>query len=471
MGAWKREKGVMIILFAVLLPFFFLCAGFAVDLGRLFVRESQLQNAADASVIAAAYVYPEKNSMMTDAYKYMHANLDSTHMNMKDDESWKVDDIVVRNPLPGKNADGVLLTLFASEKVDTLFMGMVGIHQMPVAVKSTCKLVPQSNDGPGVFGYTFLGTDTTKHALELTSGGVRIHGKVHSDGSIQLPYITTDAKSNWVTLDFGSFSTSVPTDMELWSGKRSANYWEHEGLVYDPIDNTEKVDPAQKAIHQNDIPASVDPNDPTKDTWWYMYRFRYDNGTADGEDVVASRSQSGKINTSLSPDNPMTQAIYQFIQETAEAKAKAPPEEHSWDQPKDGIFYNLNSGFNDWRKYTIIIANGDVSLSDNNILDRTKPMYVISLNGGINFNVSDGGSGTTFKALAYAPNGIITYNGPNFEGSLVGKSIVVNTKCTFTGNSFGFGGNSGGSSGGNTPGGKLVVSLHADKDGDYEPAN
>ena len=47
----RGQKGVMIVLFAVVLPFLIAAMGLAVDFGNAYVRKSQLQNAADAAAL------------------------------------------------------------------------------------------------------------------------------------------------------------------------------------------------------------------------------------------------------------------------------------------------------------------------------------------------------------------------------------------------------------------------------------
>ena len=48
----KKQKGVITVLTALLLPLFLACTGMAVDIGRLYMEKSRLQNIADAAVLA-----------------------------------------------------------------------------------------------------------------------------------------------------------------------------------------------------------------------------------------------------------------------------------------------------------------------------------------------------------------------------------------------------------------------------------
>ena len=75
----KNERGAYMVFFAILIPILFGCAGLAVDLGNGFARHARLQKAADAAVLAAAYVYDEQNpaEMYRAAEQYLQANLDN----------------------------------------------------------------------------------------------------------------------------------------------------------------------------------------------------------------------------------------------------------------------------------------------------------------------------------------------------------------------------------------------------------
>lgn len=108
-------------------------------------------------------------------------------------------------------------------------------------------------------------------------------------------------------------------------------------------------------------------------------------------------------------------------------------------------------------------------------------IIVISLNGNI---VIEGGGPQTnvhdsFRGLLYAPNGYISYHydGNDFEGSMVAQQIqLYSTGKRIKWNRFDFPGGSSGTghgsgSGTGTAGGSGEISLYADIDDSYEPAN
>lgn len=51
------QRGAFLVLAAVIIPFIFICAGFAADFGKAWAVRAKLQNAADAAVLAGAYQY------------------------------------------------------------------------------------------------------------------------------------------------------------------------------------------------------------------------------------------------------------------------------------------------------------------------------------------------------------------------------------------------------------------------------
>ena len=59
MKRWFGQRGSVLALTAVLIPFIIACTGIVVDCGNYFLQKSRLQNAADAAVLAGASRYAE----------------------------------------------------------------------------------------------------------------------------------------------------------------------------------------------------------------------------------------------------------------------------------------------------------------------------------------------------------------------------------------------------------------------------
>lgn len=472
------------VFFAILIPILFGCAGLAVDLGNGFARHARLQKAADAAVLAAAYVYDKDDvtDLKTVAHTYLEANLYADSA-MRD--NYKIDKITKR--VYGDGTDetkGVLLSLYVSQNVDTTFMRILGLQKIPVSVEATARLVPDSpiTGDPGVFGFTMVAGysgpvenfwDLNKNAIYIHGDNVYIHGKIHSNGPISIDKNNIGDKRS-VFIEKGAFSSSAKTDLELWSNSREVT-WEHE-------DNT---GPKDNGFYNNDTmlrpPGHQDPG-----SWVHFNRFGYDDETSQGQDVLASNTYVDKINIAMEKDNSSVEKVYQYVEKYRnefspngglyrkdESSCKSGEESIYLDT--DGHYDSAGSrrGFsveND-KQYKIIITDGDITVKQGNCNTSWTNMTIISLHGNVTVNANE--MNDRFKAIIYAPNGNVWYyHKVAFEGSIVAKHIFSDVwNRSFYWNPFQFGdhGESGdsGSSGTTGSGGVKQVKLHSNEDKDY----
>ena len=480
----KNERGAYMVFFAILIPILFGCAGLAVDLGNGFARHARLQKAADAAVLAAAYVYDKDDvtDLKTVAHTYLEANLYADTA-MRD--NYKIDKITKR--VYGDGTDetkGVLLSLYVSQNVDTTFMRILGLQKIPVSVEATARLVPDSpiTGDPGVFGFTMVAGYSgpvdnpgvlNKNAIYINSDNVYIHGKIHSNGPISIDHNNSGDKRS-VFIEKGAFSSSAKTDLELWSHSQNVT-WEHEN----------NTGPKDNGFYNNDTmlrpPGHQDPG-----LWVHFNRFGYDDGTSQGQDVLASNTYVDKINIAMEKDNSSVEKVYQYVEkyrnEFSSTGGLYRKDESSCKSGEESIYLDTNGhydsagsgrGFsveND-KQYKIIITDGDINVNPENCNTSWTNMTIISLHGDVNVyaNVMH----DRFKAIIYAPNGCVRYyHKVAFEGSIVAKHIFSNVwYCSFYWNPFQFGdhGESGdsGSSGTTGSGGVKQVKLHSNEDKDY----
>ena len=455
----KNERGAYMVFFAILIPILFGCAGLAVDLGNGFARHARLQKAADAAVLAAAYVYDKDDvtDLKTVAHTYLEANLYADTA-MRD--NYKIDKITKR--VYGDGTDetkGVLLSLYVSQNVDTTFMRILGLQKIPVSVEATARLVPDSpiTGDPGVFGFTMVAGysgpvensgDLNKNAIYINSDNVYIHGKIHSNGPISIDHNNSGDKRS-VFIEKGAFSSSAKTDLELWSNRQP--------------------------------PGDQDPGSGA-----HFNRFGYDDGTSQGQDVLASNTYVDKINIAMEKDNSSVEKVYQYVEKYRnefsstgglyrkdESSCKSGEESIYLDT--DGHYDSAGSGHgfsveND-KQYKIIITDGDITVKQGNCNTSWTNMTIISLHGNVTVNANE--MNDRFKAIIYAPNGNVWYYPKmDFEGSIVAKHIFSDVwNCSFYWNPFQFGdhGESGdsGSSGTTGSGGVKQVKLHSNEDKDY----
>lgn len=480
----KNERGAYMVFFAILIPILFGCAGLAVDLGNGFARHARLQKAADAAVLAAAYVYDKDDvtDLKTVAHTYLEANLYADTA-MRD--NYKIDKITKR--VYGDGTDetkGVLLSLYVSQNVDTTFMRILGLQKIPVSVEATARLVPDSpiTGDPGVFGFTMVAGYSgpvdnpgvlNKNAIYINSDNVYIHGKIHSNGPISIDKNNSGDKRS-VFIEKGAFSSSAKTDLELWSHSQNVT-WEHEN----------NTGPKDNGFYNNDTmlrpPGHQDPG-----LWVHFNRFGYDDGTSQGQDVLASNTYVDKINIAMEKDNSSVEKVYQYVEKYRNEfspkgelyrkdESSCKSGEESIYLATDGHYDSAGSGRgfsveND-KQYKIIITDGDINVNPENCNTSWTNMTIISLHGDVNVyaNVMH----DRFKAIIYAPNGCVRYyHKVAFEGSIVAKHIFSNVwYCSFYWNPFQFGdhGESGdsGSSGTTGSGGVKQVKLHSNEDKDY----
>ena len=450
----KNERGAYMVFFAILIPILFACAGLAVDLGNGFARHARLQKAADAAVLAAAYVYDKDDvtDLKTVAHTYLEANLYADTA-MRD--NYKIDKITKR--VYGDGTDetkGVLLSLYVSQNVDTTFMRILGLQKIPVSVEATARLVPDSpiTGDPGVFGFTMVAGysgpvenswDLNKNAIYINSDNVYIHGKIHSNGPISIDHNNSGDKRS-VFIEKGAFSSSAKTDLELWSNRKIVDSWAH------------------------------------------FNRFGYDDGTSQGQDVLASNTYVDKINIAMEKDNSSVEKVYQYVEkyrnEFSSTGGLYRKDESSCKSGEESIYLDTDGhydsagsgrGFsveND-KQYKIIITDGDITVKQGNCNTSWTNMTIISLHGNVTVNANE--MNDRFKAIIYAPNGCVRYyHKVAFEGSIVAKHIYTDVwDRSFYWNPFQFGdhGESGdsGSSGTTGSGGVKQVKLHSNEDKDY----
>lgn len=453
----KNERGAYMVFFAILIPILFGCAGLAVDLGNGFARHARLQKAADAAVLAASYVYDENNSaeMYRVAEQYLQANLDN-----EEDRALSLEEIrkkydmrlyPPRHPKDSTKTEGVLLTLDATEKIGSKFIEFVGIHGFSVDVRATTRVILKKNTGTedsGVFGFTMVAGysgpvvnswDLNKNAIYINSCNVYIHGKIHSNGPISIDHNNIEDKRS-VFIEKGAFSSSVQTDLDLWSNR----------IIY------------------NQPPGHQDPGSGA-----HFNRFGYYDGTSQGQDVLASNTYVDKmINIAMEKDNSSVEKVYQYVEkyrnEFSSTGGLYRKDESSCKSGEESIYLDTDGhydsagsgrGFsveND-KQYKIIITDGDITVKSGNCNTSWTNMTIISLHGNVTVNANE--MNDRFKAIIYAPNGCVRYyHKVDFEGSIVAKHIYSDVwDRSFYWNPFQFGDN----------GESKQVKLHSNEDKDY----
>ena len=228
-------------------------------------------------------------------------------------------------------------------------------------------------------------------------------------------------------------------------------------------------------------PGHQDPG-----SWAHFNRFGYDDGTSQGQDVLASNTYVDKINIAMEKDNSSVEKVYQYVEkyrnEFSPTGGLYRKDESSCKSGEESIYLDTNGHYDSAgsgrgfsvennKQYKIIITDGDITVKQGNCNTSWTNMTIISLHGNVTVNANE--MNDRFKAIIYAPNGCVRYyHKVAFEGSIVAKHIYSDVwNCSFYWNPFQFGdhGESGdsGSSGTTGSGGVKQVKLHSNEDKDY----
>lgn len=157
------QRGAFLVLAAVIIPFIFICAGFAADFGKAWAVRAKLQNAADAAVLAGAYQYSSNDQGNVEKLIRTYLSQNSGGLTYSYDKNRdQRNGIFYREPKDGDQSKGILLTLHASAEVPTSFLAMFDVNTLHVGVYSTAKIVKSTpSNSDDVFGYAIMGTGTS----------------------------------------------------------------------------------------------------------------------------------------------------------------------------------------------------------------------------------------------------------------------------------------------------------------------
>lgn len=151
----NRQKGVMLVFTAIMLPIIFILCGLVYDLGVMYVQKSKLQHAADAAVLAGGYTYvadwddPDKRTQVLNTMKkYLNSDIDNG----------QIEKVVYRFK-DNDESKGVMISLYAKKDTRAIFTRMFGYDLLPVHVVATCKLGGGSvtPGGDTIYNYAIIG--------------------------------------------------------------------------------------------------------------------------------------------------------------------------------------------------------------------------------------------------------------------------------------------------------------------------
>ncbi len=190
-----RQKGQVMVLFALLLPVFIGILGLGIDSAHIFNARRDMQSAADLAALAGASQLPGDPG----AAQSIAAGIAA-------DNGFSGGNVSVTAPF---NGDDGQIEVVVSEEVGLFFMPALGIPNVTITARSVAS--HEINAGTAVMAkkdyHCWNGTVT------WSGSNITVDGSVHSNGGL-----TLSGNGNTVTGDF-SYKIGAPT--YPWDGQQS----------------------------------------------------------------------------------------------------------------------------------------------------------------------------------------------------------------------------------------------------------
>ena len=142
----NREKGAVIVMFALFIPLLMLCAGLAIDLGNLYAHKTRLQNAADAAALAGAREFAVKGETVdshddADTKAREYASMDMENDTIDGVYRAGKPAITENSEGEGKAENNIYYRVDLTETVPLYFLRIIpGLNKQEVSVTSIVKL-------------------------------------------------------------------------------------------------------------------------------------------------------------------------------------------------------------------------------------------------------------------------------------------------------------------------------------------
>jgi Flp pilus assembly protein TadG/cytoskeletal protein CcmA (bactofilin family) len=370
-GFCKGQKGSVSVIVAILLPVILGLIGLGFDLGNLVLSKTQLRNAVDAAILAAAEGMGQCSDPSTAIRTYLNQNGCSSATFTTDS-----------NVDPVKNSWNLPeLNVHVSQSIPTDFLRFFGTPAVTLTF-TTEAIYPQSLQPPFTYLLFSGGADT-----ELTMNGHNhAYGSAHANG----------------TLDVNG--------SEMIGGNV-------EGVHGVTLHGSENISGYVQADTLNDIHISGHPSyggTPGGQAGAVdipMPDFTQEIINAAGQTYNATTTITGINDSSQGSINP-NGPIYVNGDVTVNGHI-------NW----TGTILATGN----------IDIGGDSSVSDSQ-LQGSNQLFLYSKNGNITIHGNCTIGSTTANCIGYAPNGSITVSGNNtWYGRLVGNSLTLNGNGNFNG--------------------------------------
>ncbi len=205
----ERERGALLVFVAIVLPVLLAFVALVVDLGRLYVVRVQLQNTADAAVLAAATELPDFFAVEAEAMLYGQLNMPDAGTVISNSDVtvgyWDPSaETFSAGAIPSNAVRVVAQRSFANgNPVDLFFAPIMGIYQSEVGAEA---IATRSIGGGSKFLIDDEMIDTDIPAIEAIASSLGVTSDVLLD----------DADGDWF-IDW--FDYAGPIQIELPTGQ------------------------------------------------------------------------------------------------------------------------------------------------------------------------------------------------------------------------------------------------------------
>ncbi|MDI6735274.1 MAG: Tad domain-containing protein [bacterium] len=192
----KRERGQVVIFVALFIPFFLGVAALSVDVGRVYLFRTQLQNALDAAVLAGAWQLPESpGSATTEAIRLARDN------GLEINNTQEIPEITI---------EGTKTSIRVTREITTVFARVLGIGTVAVTAQAAAISIPYSPSY--VFDYVYF----LNNWGWFYGRGITANGDIRSNGDFDFRdepgvagdvYASGEIRGTWKTPPGQSYET------------------------------------------------------------------------------------------------------------------------------------------------------------------------------------------------------------------------------------------------------------------------
>jgi hypothetical protein len=140
----KDQKGTVIVLFALTLTVILGFTALAIDIGDLYVRRNELQNAADAAALAGALLLPDTTAAGYRAIEVANKNMSGNVLNPGDIRFGKWN-FITRTLDSGTPADAI--ECITRRSINHYYAGVLGVSQSDVSALATAIAIQPPGTG------------------------------------------------------------------------------------------------------------------------------------------------------------------------------------------------------------------------------------------------------------------------------------------------------------------------------------